>query len=168
MSTACKLALGMLVALACNDVRASSDSSAGSSTVLGPSNVQLSDGANALMDGRLEDGIRLTLEGLRGPADVRDQAAGHSNLCAGYAGLRRWDEALPHCEQALQLDASNWRVYNNRAAVFVARGQYDAALADLRRGLELAPQSETLQKSLQITLAHKKAYEQRRRSAVRA
>jgi tetratricopeptide (TPR) repeat protein len=144
------------------------DETARSSTVIGPSNVQLADGAVALEDGRYVEGIRLTLDGLRGPASTRDQAAGHSNLCAGYAALRRWDEALPHCEQALQLDPVNWRSFNNRAAIHVARGQYDDALADLRRGLELAPQSETLQKSLQIALAHKKAHEQRRRSAVRA
>jgi tetratricopeptide (TPR) repeat protein len=141
---------------------------AGSSTVIGPANPLLADGAAAMQDGRFEDGIRLTLEGLRGPADPDDRAAGHSNLCAGYATLRRWDEALAHCEQALQLDPDNWRTYNNRAAVFVAKGLYDRALEDLRRGLDLAPQSDTLQKSLQIVLEHKKAHESRRRSAVRA
>jgi tetratricopeptide (TPR) repeat protein len=163
------IALAALLAIAGGSpIALTSPTDAGSSTVIGPSNVALSDGAAALADGRFDEGIRLTLEGLRGPSSIRDQAAGHSNLCAGYASLRRWTDALPHCEEALRLDGQNWRTFNNRAAIRVARGEYDAALEDLRRGLELAPQSDTLQKSLQIALTHKKAHQQRKRSAVRA
>ena len=35
---------------------------------------------------------------------LKDKAAGYSNLCAGYALLRMWDEALPHCNTAIELD----------------------------------------------------------------
>ena len=69
--------------------------------------------------GRFEEGVRLTLAGLEQPTAPRDQAAGHSNVCAGYAALKRWNEALEHCNRALELDRNNWRTYNNRAAVFV-------------------------------------------------
>ena len=74
----------------------------------------------------------LTIEGLKFPAESRDKAAGYSNLCAGYAMLKQWDKALPHCNTALSIDQNNWRAFNNRAAIYVAKGQYDHAMADLR------------------------------------
>src|SRR6516162_3695163 len=108
-----------------------------SSTVIGPTNVPLADGAAALEEGRADDGIRLTLEGLKLPGPPRDMAAGHANLCAGYVLLHRWYEALAHCNSAIALDAGNWRAYNNRAAVFDARGLYDQAISDIQMGLKI-------------------------------
>src|SRR5690242_15366959 len=115
-----------------------------SATVVGPANAQLADGATALDAGRIEEGIRLTLEGLKFPTELHDKAAGYSNLCAGYAMLKQWDEALQHCNTSLALDPYNWRSYNNRTAVYVGKGQYDHAVDDLRAGLEIAPTSHTL------------------------
>src|SRR5690606_13287659 len=100
-------------------------------TVLGPGNPALASGASALEKGDIQEGIRLTLEGLQGPTDPRERAAGHSNLCAGYALLKRWDEALRHCNAALALDNANWRTFNNRAAVMVGKGNYDLAIQDI-------------------------------------
>jgi len=141
---------------------------AGSSTVIGPSNALLSDGASEMENGNYERGVWLTLEGLQQPNATRDQAAAHANLCAAYGVMKRWSEALVHCNQSLQLDRSNWRAFNNRAAVFVAHGQYDLAMADVSAGLEISPSSETLQKSRQVVLQHQRAFEDRRRSAVQA
>jgi tetratricopeptide (TPR) repeat protein len=139
-----------------------------SSTIMGPSNPQLADGASALDAGRVEEGIRLTLEGLKAPTESRDKAAGYSNLCAGYAMLKQWDEALPHCNTALQIDQNNWRAFNNRAAIYVAKGNYEHAMADLRAGLEIAPNSRTLLESLRIVQQNKRLYGTRSRSAVRS
>ena len=136
----------------------------GASTVLGNSNPQLADGAAALQAGRIELGIRLTLEGLKLESDPLESAAGHSNVCAGYALLKQWDEALTECNAALELDTKNWRIYNNRAAIFVAKGLYELAQQDLEAGLALAPGSSVLHESLRvleqnrrILLRHKKA-----------
>jgi tetratricopeptide (TPR) repeat protein len=135
-----------------------------SSTVIGPRNEYLADGANQLMAGRYEEGIRLTLAGLSIPNSNQDSAAGHSNLCAGYAALRDWNQALSHCNKALELDTTNWRVFNNRAAAYAGLARYDEALADIRTGLELAPHSETLKKSLKITQGLKRMNVKRKRS----
>ena len=146
-------ALAMLTLAAASAAAAAPHSSADkpiSSTVIGPTNEPLADGAAALEEGRADDGIRLTLEGLKFPGPPRDMAAGHANLCAGYVLLHRWDEALAHCNTSIALDQGNWRAYNNRAAVFTARGLYDDAIADVQSGLKLAPDSATLQKSLKI------------------
>jgi len=132
-------------------------SPAQSATVIGPTNPQLTEGTEALEMGHYEEGVRLTLAGLEQPASQSDQAAGHSNVCAGYAALKRWDEALVHCNKALELDRTNWRTYNNRAAVFVGLKQFDLAMTDVNAGLELAPQSGTLQKSREVVIQHRNA-----------
>ena len=138
-----------------------------SATVLGPTNPQLAEGAAALDEGRTEEGIRLTLEGLKLPTDLKDKAAGYSNLCAGYALLRMWDEALQHCNTAIELDRNNWRSFNNRAAVYAGKGEYDLAVDDIRAGLEIAPDSRTLNESLRIIQQNKRLVGTRSRSSVR-
>ena len=139
-----------------------------SSTIVGPTNPQLADGAAALDAGRVAEGIRLTEEGLKVPTESRDRAAGYANLCAGYAMLKRWDDALQHCNTSLEIDRNNWRAYNNRAAVYVGKGQYEHALADLRAGLEISPNSRTLLESLRITQQNKRLAGSRSRSSVRS
>jgi tetratricopeptide (TPR) repeat protein len=126
-------------------------------TVLGPVNALLSAGSEALERGQFEEGVRLTLAGLEQPNNPRDEAAGHSNICAGYAALKRWKEALEHCNRALELDRGNWRTYNNRAAVFVGLKQYDLAMTDVNAGLQLAPDSAILRKSREVVIQHHKA-----------
>jgi tetratricopeptide (TPR) repeat protein len=128
-----------------------------SATVIGTLNQSLSDGAAALEAGRYEEGVRLTLAGLRQPNNPRDEASGHSNVCAGYAALKRWQDALEHCNRALELDTGNWRTYNNRAAVFTGLGKFELAIADVNKGLELAPYSGTLLKSLEVVNEHRDA-----------
>ena len=138
-----------------------------SSTIIGPSNPQLAAGATALDSGRIQEGIELTLDGLRTPSSTSDRAAGHSNLCAGYAMLKQWDLALQHCNTSLQLDKYNWRTFNNRAAVYSGKGQYDLAVKDIRAGLEIAPRSTTLRESLRIVQQNKRLVSVRSRSSVR-
>jgi tetratricopeptide (TPR) repeat protein len=128
-----------------------------STTIFGQSNPALSDGAAALDDGRVEEGIRLTLDGLKIPTPLFDKAAGYSNLCAGYALLQQWDLAIEHCNTALGIDRNNWRTFNNRAAAFAGKGQFDLAITDLRAGLDISPNSHTLRQSLRIVEENKRA-----------
>ena len=140
-----------------------------SMTVIGAPNQKLAAGSAALEAGRYEEGIRLSLAGLEDVASSRDQAAGHANVCAGYAALKRWQEALPHCNRSLDLDRGNWRAFNNRAAVYVGLKMFDLALSDVHAGLELAPESRTLHKSLEVVNEHRAAEKRdRRRRPVRA
>ena len=131
--------------------------SAQSATVFGPVNPLLTEGTQALQAGHYEEGVRLTLAGLDQPNSVRDKAAAHSNICAGYVALKRFDEALEHCNLALDLDRNNWRTFNNRAAVFVGMKKYDLAMTDVNTGLEIAPGSRTLLKSKEVVIQHRNA-----------
>jgi len=129
--------------------------SAQSASVFGPLNPLLTQGTEALLAGRYEEGVRLTLQGLDQPNSASDKAAAHSNICAGYVALKRWQEALEHCNLALDLDRNNWRTFNNRAAVFVGMKKYDLAMTDVNSGLELAPNSATLLKSKEVVIQHR-------------
>jgi tetratricopeptide (TPR) repeat protein len=145
-----RFALGILITATWMSFPAWSVDHIGSKTVVGKSNALLADGAAALEAGRVEEGIRLTLEGLKVAVTVHERAAGHSNACAGYVLLKQWTEALAQCNEALELDESNWRTYNNRAAIYVEKGLYDLAMHDLEAGLALAPGAATLQESVRI------------------
>jgi len=139
---------------------------AGSKTVVGPTNSLLAEGAAALEAGRIEAGIQLTLEGLKVASTAQENAAGHSNACAGYVLLKRWAEALTQCNAALELDKSNWRTYNNRASIYVEKGLYDLAMRDLEAGLALAPGAPTLHESLRILQRNKKLLGRQARKVV--
>jgi tetratricopeptide (TPR) repeat protein len=161
--------LAPFVAIALAGLASAADN-ATSAFVVGTSNPQLADGAAALEAGRYERGIRLTLAGLERPNNPGDEAAGYANLCAGYAALKRWKKALPHCDRSLAIDAGNWRALNNRAAVHAGLRDYDRAMADVTAALRLAPDSAILQKSLRIIIQHREADAtlDRRRKPVKA
>ena len=118
-------------------------------TVMGPQ-PQLSDGARALKLRDYEEGVRLTLEGLKLEVSRRQRAAGLNNLCAGYTGLGRYDEALEACNRALALNVARWRVYNNRALALLGKKQVAAARRDVTAGLAINPDSASLKKVLEL------------------
>lgn len=113
-------------------------------TVLGPRNANLYDGAQALMAGDGEEGVRLTLLGLEAALGSRETRAAHGNLCAGYMMLDQPDEALKHCNWVLERDQRHWKTYNNRALVYMQLGRYEEAEQDIRKGQEINPGSRTL------------------------
>jgi tetratricopeptide (TPR) repeat protein len=113
-------------------------------TVIGPRNLPLHDGAQALLAGRDEEGVRLTLEGLKVAYGRREEEAALSNLCAGYIKLAKYNDALKYCDILLLRNDKNWRGYNNRAVVYIMTRQWDKAHADLVKGEELNPGASTM------------------------
>lgn len=116
----------------------------GQKTVLGARNQPLKDGADALLAGDWERGVRLTHEGLKQAFGKREEEAALSNLCAGYLQLHKYDTALMYCEMLLARNPDHWRAYNNRALVYIQTKQWDKADADLDRGEELNGGAHTL------------------------
>lgn len=115
-----------------------------SKTVIGPENIFLADGARALIARDGEEGVRLTLIGLKRAQGTRQEKIGHSNLCAGYLLLNQLETALEHCNWVLELDPMHWRTYNNRALVYMRLERYDEAEADIQKGQAIRPGSEKL------------------------
>jgi hypothetical protein len=77
-------------------------SNTGPKTVIGPTNPPLQDGAQALLAGDAEEGVRLTLQGLKLAGNAREEEAALSNLCAGYIMLEKFDDAMKYCELLLR------------------------------------------------------------------
>ena len=116
----------------------------GTKTVIGVRNVPLKSGAEALLGGDYEEGVRLTHLGLKQAFGVREEEAALSNLCAGYLQLQKYDTALQYCETLLARNDENWRAYNNRALIYMKTKQWDKAEADLIKGEELRPGAHTM------------------------
>ena len=113
-------------------------------TVIGPSNPDLKYGADALLAGDADEGVRLTLIGLKFAGGKRDRQTAKSNLCAGYLMLREYDTALAYCDEVLAENDEYWRAYSNRALVYVKIGRFEDAEQDLQRGEAIRPGSRTL------------------------
>jgi tetratricopeptide (TPR) repeat protein len=116
----------------------------GTKTVLGVKNMPLKSGAEALLAGDYEEGVRLTHIGLTQAFGVREEEAALSNLCAGYLQLGKYDTALQYCEILLARNSESWRGYNNRALIYIKTEQWDKAEADLIRGEELNAGAHTI------------------------
>jgi tetratricopeptide (TPR) repeat protein len=116
----------------------------GPTTVIGPRNPDLQDGAKQLLAGRAKEGVELTLRGLRVAQGAREEEAALSNLCAGYIMLENYAEALKYCELLLERNDQSWRAYNNRAVIYINTAQYEKAHRDLVKGEELNPGARTL------------------------
>lgn len=115
-----------------------------SRTVIGPRNIYLSDGADALVAGDGEEGVRLTVRGLEFAQGMRERKIGHANLCAGYVMIGEPGKALAHCNWVLERDPEHWRTYNNRALVYLQLERFEESEADIARGQALRPRSRHL------------------------
>jgi tetratricopeptide (TPR) repeat protein len=119
-------------------------SETGPTTVIGPTNPPLHDGAQELLAGHAEQGIKLTMQGLKIASNSREEEAALSNLCAGYIMIEKFDDAMKYCELLLLRNEDSWRAYNNRAVIYIKTGQYEQAEQDLLRGEALRPGAHTL------------------------
>ena len=115
-----------------------------SKVVLGPRNLFLADGASALISGKGEAGVQLTLQGLETAQGDGERKVGHSNLCAGYVMIHQAEIALQHCNWVLKRDPNHWRTYNNRALAYLQLERFEESRADIARGQELSPSSRNL------------------------
>lgn len=136
--------LALLAILSLAWPAAFADEDPGSKTVIGPSNIYLYDGANALKAGDAEEGLRLTLQGLKTAVNRREEKIGHANLCAGFLLVSQYETALEHCNWVIDRDPNHWRTYNNRAIVLLRMERFDESEADIIKGQQLNPRSENL------------------------
>lgn len=111
----------------------------------------LSEGALALRLGDYEEGIRLTLKGLRSPAgsvhSIRTRSSAHNNLCAGYTMARKYRQALEHCDESLRLKRNNWQAHSNRAVIHTLMGSYERAAEDIEKGKRINPDAKRLKEA---------------------
>jgi tetratricopeptide (TPR) repeat protein len=112
--------------------------------VIGSRNLDLTEGARALLGGRNEEGIRLTLRGLESAGNDKEEEVALSNLCAGYTNLGNYETALKYCDLLLQRDDQKWRAYNSKALIYIYTKQYEKAGQELIKGEALNPGARTM------------------------
>jgi tetratricopeptide (TPR) repeat protein len=122
----------------------STKTSTNSVLTLGQRNPALYDGAQALLAGENEKGVKLTLEGLKVALGAREEEAALSNLCAGYIRLRQLDTAMKYCDSLLARNPNHWRGYNNRAVIYLELKEYEKADQDLKRAETINPDARTV------------------------
>ncbi len=139
----------LLVALAMTPAASAQDADRLKTTTnavltIGQRNPPLYDGAQALLAGDDEQGIRLTLEGLDLAQGAREEEAALSNLCAGYIRQRQLDTAMKYCNTLLERNSNHWRGYNNRAVIYLELKEYEKADQDLKRAESINPDARTV------------------------
>ena len=144
MSPRLLLSPSLLIAVSMASFVAPSAPAQEPTTVAGPRNAPLAQGAEALQAGNTEEGVRLTLEGLKLADGPREQETALSNLCTGYLRLRQFENALEHCNKLLELNENSWRAYNTRALVHLELKQYEQADQDLTRAEAINPNAQTI------------------------
>jgi len=92
-----------------------------------------------------------------------DRASALANLCAGFAALKQYQRALDHCDKSIELVNDNWRTWQNRAAANLGLGKIEESLRDIQRGLQINPDSDSLQKTLAIARDQEKLQRERMR-----
>ena len=112
-----------------------------SRTVLGQGNEYLSAGANAILAGQYDDGIRLTNLGLKRSPTATEKAAALSNLCAAHAAKGEPDLAIKYCTESIAINEHSWRPYSNRSYAFFLKGMYAEAQADLNIAASMSPEA---------------------------
>lgn len=113
-------------------------------TILGPTNPNLYHGANELLDGNAEEGVRLTLLGVKFATNSRDRLTGMSNLCAGFIMLDQLETALSYCDKVLAKNNKHWRAYSNRALAHLKLGQIEQAEQDLQMAESISPNARNV------------------------
>ena len=144
MKPACGKAVSRALIVACLCLLAVDVLAQANTTVIGSSNQPLKDGADALKAGDVDEGIRLTLIGLRQSVSSRERQTAKSNLCAGYVMLEQLETALAYCDEVLADNDRYWRAYSNRALVYIKLKRFAEAEQDLQKGEAISPQSRTL------------------------
>ena len=112
--------------------------------VIGSRNSDLSNGARALLGGRNEEGIRLTLLGLNAANGKKEEEIALSNLCAGYTNVGDYETALKYCDILLRRNDKIWQIYTSKALIYIFTKQYDKAEQELIMGEALNPGARSM------------------------
>lgn len=103
----------------------------------------LSAGEAAIRAGRYDDGIRLTLLGLKHDSpSIPNRAAGLANLCAAHVAKEEPDPAIAYCTESLGLNSRNWRAFSNRAHAYVLKDMFAEAKFDNDAAAAIAPNAD--------------------------
>jgi len=106
---------------------------------VGSKNPALYEGARALLAGRDEEGVTLTLQGLEAASNRKEEEVALSNLCSGYTNLGDFVAAEKYCDILLQRNDRLWRPYTSKALIFIRTNRFPEAEQALIKAEALNP-----------------------------
>jgi tetratricopeptide (TPR) repeat protein len=74
-------------------------------------------------------------------ASTTDNAIAHTNLAEALLKKGKIDEAVEHCEKALQIDPNQAFAHSALGLAFLQKGRVDEAVGHLQRAVEITPTS---------------------------
>ena len=89
-------------------------------------------GTRYIEAGHIDKGIRV-LEWYLKAARKREKGVVLTNLCMGYTLKREYEQAASYCDQAVASYRGTKVPYNNRGVLRALQGDYEGAMADLRK-----------------------------------
>ncbi|XP_078262730.1 peptidyl-prolyl cis-trans isomerase D [Rhinoraja longicauda] len=72
----------------------------------------------------------------------------HLNIAACKLKLCDWDGTIEHCDEALAINQSNTKALYRRAQAWQAKKDYDKALDDLKKALDITPEDKAVNNEL--------------------
>lgn len=127
----------------------------GSGFTIGGASSLVNESARAVERRDWEAAVRLADEALHDSSIMmspKGPPAAYNNLCIGYIGLAKFNEAIAACDKAVELDPRRWSFYNNRANIYFHLGQFDRALAEYYKAMAFNTSSRVLIYNIGITL----------------
>lgn len=108
-------------------------------------------GNDHLKAGQIEDARLEYTRALKTNLTNPQQANAYNGLCIADIREELWEQAINHCDKAIELVPHNWRYYNNRGNVYLGLGEYEKAMQEYEEGLRFAPKSTTIRKNMALT-----------------
>lgn len=71
------------------------------------------------------------------PIQVAKFATVYNNKAYSLVRLKKYQEALPFVEKALELDKTEWFIWDTRGEIYYNLANYDKSLKDLNKAIEL-------------------------------
>ncbi len=117
--------------------------------ILQPSDL-LQKGNQYIAHGEIQKAKKILTRAIESNLTSRQRANAHNSLCVANIKEEAWQDAMVHCDAAIELVPSNWRFHNNRGNVYFGLGQFDVAKQNYARGLKIAPKSMTLATNIEM------------------
>lgn len=118
---------------------------------------EISEGAFLIDRGEIAKGVAVTKKAIEeGDLHYADLAAAYNNLCTANLAMKLYREARELCSDAIRLRPFMWQAYNNRANAYFGLGQWDEAIADYNRAVDIRPDMDVLAFNLYLAMERKR------------
>jgi tetratricopeptide (TPR) repeat protein len=86
-------------------------------------------------------------------ACTTDNAVAHINLSLDFAAKGRLDEAIEHCQKAIEISPNRPQVYNNLGTILLWKGRRDDAITNFARAIQVQPDDAEARLNWGVALA---------------